>query len=360
MKTPGLPEGFLFQSIQRLFLLQLRVDGDILRYDRPELDKREDTMAKSEILLEVGTNELEILEFYIDEEQPGGGRERVYFGMNVAKVMQVIENPDLAPCAHAQNPSFLGVIPLREYILPVIDVSVWLGMRRAKNPYDLIIATEFSQAINGFLVSGVTEIHRVGWDQVKAPGNFLSRFAGAAIIGTVERPDHLIQLLDMESILNDLNPETMRMAAFSQVRAREKYPVLVADDSQPILEMITTNHRAANFEPFTVSNGQAAWDTICRLRDRATAEELDIYQLVRIVISDIEMPMLDGFTLTKRIKDDPVLGKIPVILYSSIITAEQIHKGAFVKADDQVSKPELHEMAKRAIALIEAPAQKAA
>ncbi len=313
-------------------------------------------MAQSEILLEVGTNELEILEFYIDEEKPGGGRERVYFGMNVAKVMQVIPSPNFPPCDYAPHPSFLGVIPLREHILPIIDVSVWLGMKRAKSDYDLVIATEFSQAVNGFLVSGVTEIHRVGWDQVKAPGTFLSRFAGAAIIGTVERPDHLIQLLDMESILTDLNPETMRLAAISQVHAKEHYPVLVADDSQPILEMITTNLRAANFEPFTVTNGQAAWDMMCRLRDRAKAEGRDIYQLVRIVISDIEMPMLDGFTLTKRIKEDPVLGKIPVILYSSIITAEQIHKGQFVKADDQVSKPELQQMASRAIALIETAA----
>lgn len=310
-------------------------------------------MAKSEILLEVGTNELEILEFYIDTELPNNGRERVYFGMNVAKVMQVIENPGLTPDKSSQHPAFLGVIPLREHILPIIDVSVWLGMKRAKNPYDLIIATEFSQAVNGFLVSGVTEIHRVGWEQVKAPGTFLSRFAGAAIIGTVEREDHLIQLLDMESILTDLDPETMRQAAFSQVHAREHYPVLVADDSQPILEMITRNLRAADFEPFTVSNGQAAWDRLCMLRDRAVAENRDIYDLVRIVVSDIEMPMLDGFTLTKRIKADPLLGKVPVILYSSIITPELLHKGEFVKADDQVSKPELQHMARRAIALIE-------
>lgn len=317
-------------------------------------------MAQSEILLEVGTNELEILEFFIDHERPDGGSERVYFGMNVAKVMQVIESPGLEPCAHAPHPSFLGVIPLREHILPIIDVSVWLGMRRAKSSRDLVIATEFSKAVNGFLVSGVTEIHRVGWEEVKAPGRFLSRFAGAAIIGTVERPDHLVQLLDMESILTDLDPESMRLAAISPVHARERYPVLVADDSQPILEMITTNLKAANFVPLTAATGEAAWDTLCRLRDRAAVEGRDIYELVRIVISDIEMPTLDGFTLTKRIKEDPVLGKVPVILYSSIITQEQLHKGAFVKADDQVSKPELNEMASRAIALIEkaAPAAK--
>jgi len=313
-------------------------------------------MTKPEILLEVGTNELEILEFYIDEESSTGKQERVYFGMNVAKVMQVIENPNLAPCDYAQHPSFLGVIPLREHILPIIDLSVWLAMNRAKSDLDLIIATEFSQSVNGFLVSGVTEILRVGWDQVKPPGTFLAKFAKAAIIGTVERNGRFIQLLDMESILTDLDPDTMKDAGFSEVHAKQRYPVLVADDSQTILAMVVRNLRAANLKPFTATNGQEAWDKLCRLRKRSENENVAIDDLVRIVISDIEMPMLDGFTLTKRIKEDPVLGTIPVILYSSIITDDLRHKGEFVKADDQVSKPELHEMARRAINLIEGAA----
>lgn len=310
-------------------------------------------MTQAEILLEVGTNELEILEFYIDEEGPAGECERVYFGMNVAKVMQVIEKPNLAPCDYAPHPSFLGVIPLREHILPIVDLGVWLGMKRAERDFDLVIATEFSQSVNGFLVSGVTEILRVGWNQVKPPGTFLSKFVRAAIVGTVEHGGRFIQLLDMESILTDLDPTLMADAGVSEVRAGECYPVLVADDSQTILKMVVRNLRAANFNPFTAGNGQEAWDTLCRLRERAEAETIDIHDLVRIVISDIEMPMLDGFTLTRRIKEDPVLGTIPVILYSSIITDELRHKGEFVRADDQVSKPELHEMARRAIRLIE-------
>ena len=316
-------------------------------------------MSKSEILLEVGTNELELLEFYIDEKSSDCECERIYFGMNVAKVMQVIENPNLVPCDYAKHPSFLGVIQLREHILPIIDLSVWLGLNRVQSKLDLIVATEFSQLVNGFLVSGVTEIRRVGWDQVKPPGIFLSKFVKAAIIGTVEHDGRCIQLLDMESIITDLDPDTMQNAVVNDVRANQRYPVLVADDSKTILEMVTRNLREANFEPITVSNGQAAWDTLCRLRERAESEAVDIFDLVRIVVSDIEMPMLDGFTLTKRIKEDPVLGKIPVILFSSIITPELRHKGEFVKADDQVSKPELNEMARRAIDLIEGTAQAA-
>ena len=142
-------------------------------------------MSKSEILLEVGTNELEILEFYVDEVKADGSSERIYFGMNVAKVREVIESPNLSRSDHAPHPSFLGTIPLREHILPVIDLSVWLGLERPLNKDDLVIVTEFSQSLNGFLVSGVTEIHRLGWDDVKPPVSFISQFTKAALIGTV-------------------------------------------------------------------------------------------------------------------------------------------------------------------------------
>lgn len=310
-------------------------------------------MSKSEILLEVGTNELEILEFYVDEVRADGSSERIYFGMNVAKVREVIESPNLSRSDHAPHPSFLGTIPLREHILPVIDLSVWLGLERPLSKEDLVIVTEFSQSLNGFLVSGVTEIHRLGWDDVKPPVSFISQFTKAALIGTVERNDRIIQLLDIESILSDLDPEMMKKADYSEVFASQPYPVLVVDDSETIREMVSKNLRIAKLSPFLTSNGQEAWDTLCRLREQAQEEGRDIFELVRIVIADIEMPMLDGFTLTKRIKEDPVLGKLPVVLYSSIITPALRHKGEYVGADDQVSKPELHMMAKRALDLIE-------
>lgn len=311
-------------------------------------------MSKSEILLEVGTNELEILEFYVDDVKADGTTERIYFGINVAKVREVIESPKLSRPDHAPHPSFLGTIPLRELILPVIDLSIWLGVERPLNhKEDLVIVTEFSQSLNGFLVSGVTEIHRLGWDDVSPPVNFISQFTKAAMIGTVQRDDRIIQLLDIESILSDLDPEMMKKADYSEVFASRPYPVLVVDDSETIRAMISKNLRAANLVPTLTNNGQDAWETLCRLRDQAKEEKREIRELVRIVIADIEMPMLDGFTLTKKIKEDGILKDLPVILYSSIITPALRHKGEFVGADDQISKPELHMMAKKALDLIE-------
>jgi len=127
-------------------------------------------MAKQEILLETGTNELELLEFFIQERDEDGGRPvPQYYGINVGKVMQVIETPRLNPPEAAPHPCFLGVISLRGMAVPVLDLSVWLGVDRVKSEYEVVMVTEFSQTVTGFLVSGVTEIHRVGWGEVVQP-----------------------------------------------------------------------------------------------------------------------------------------------------------------------------------------------
>ena len=308
---------------------------------------------ETKILFEVGTNELEVLEFYITEEAPEGGEERTYFGMNVAKVMQVIEQPDRNDHQHDQHPSFLGVIRLREHALPLIDLSVWLGMQRKKAPEDVVIVTEFSQSVTGFLVSGVTEIHRVGWDEVAPPEGFFGQMAIGCLIGTVKRDDRIIQLLDLESVLVDLDPTAVQNAQIARVKAARQYRVLVADDSPTIRKMIERNLRSANFIPEIVGDGKQALETLHRYKAQADAEGKPLTDLVAIVISDIEMPRMDGFTLTKHIKSDPTLGVLPVILYSSIITDELKHKGVSVGADDQISKPEIYRVAERAIALIE-------
>ncbi len=309
---------------------------------------------ETNILFEVGTNELEILEFYIDEnEGEGNDPGRTYFGMNVAKVMQVIEQPVLKDHKHDQHPSFLGIIQLREHALPLIDLSVWLGMERKKSPQDVVVVTEFSQAVTGFLVSGVTEIHRVGWDEVAPPEGFLGQVAIGCLIGTVKRGERIIQLLDLESVLADLDPTAVADAEHSKVKASRPYRVLIADDSPTIRQMVERNLRSANFLPEIVGDGRHALEVLLRYKARAEAEGKPITDLVAIVISDIEMPRMDGFTLTKNIKSDAVLGVLPVILYSSIITDELKHKGISVGADAQITKPEIHRMAERAIALIE-------
>ncbi|WP_243546871.1 chemotaxis protein [Pseudodesulfovibrio tunisiensis] len=300
------------------------------------------------ILLETGTNELEILEFYISETRKEGEPPVPnYFGINVAKVMQVIETPNLEPPESAPHPSFMGTIPLRDHILPVLDLSVWLELDMPKTERDIVIVTEFSQSVTGFLVSGVTEIHRVGWGEVIPPSGVISSSTDA-IIGLVDKGDRFIQLLDLETILSQF---TQRDDLEVEV-ADQRYTALVADDSATIRTMLQEHLTEANFNIIMVTNGKDALDKIFQLKEQALEEGCDITELVNVVISDIEMPLMDGFSLTKNIKQDEVLQILPVILYSSIITKELKHKGDSVGANLQITKPDIHTIPGRAIGLI--------
>ncbi|WP_415517956.1 MAG: chemotaxis protein [Desulfovibrio aminophilus] len=308
---------------------------------------------KTEILLETGTNELEILEFHIDEQTPAGPVP-CHFGVNVAKVMQVIESPRLTHPESATHASFLGVIPLRDHILPVIDLAVWLGLDKAAHDQEVVIVTEFSQAVTGFLVSGVTEIHRVGWPEVIPPSKALGRVDTASIVGLVERDGRFIQLLDLEYILADLDPACSTRAWSTSAHAEARYSALVADDSATIRTMLQNNLEAAGFEVLMANNGSEAMDKLQEVKNAAHDSGKPVTDFLDVLISDIEMPLMDGFTLTKSVKNDPVLKTLPVILYSSIITDELRHKGESVGADAQVAKPDLDQMARTAIGLIEA------
>ena len=311
-------------------------------------------MDKAGILLETGTNELEILELYINEQVSGGQEpDPCYFGINVAKVMQVIESPNLEHPRSASHPCFLGTISLRKLIVPVLDLGVWLGMKKLRHEHEIVIVTEFSRAVTGFLVSGVTNIHRVGWEQVAPPHEYITKTGTGSIVGVVNIEDRFIQLLDLEHILSDLDPEPLDRAGQSEIKAGKQYKALVADDSPTIRLMLKKNLEASNFKPRFTKNGQEALEFIQRAKQQANRENREITDFIDIVIADIEMPLMDGFTLTKNIKEDQTTRKLPVILYSSIITNELRHKGESVKADEQVSKPEMDRMAETARRLLE-------
>ncbi len=300
------------------------------------------------ILLETGTNELEILEFYINETLEDGTEIKNFFGINVAKVMQVIETPNLDPPESAPHPSFMGTIPLRDIILPVLDLSVWLELGMPKTERDIVIVTEFSKSVTGFLVSGVTEIHRVGWGEVIPPSSVIASSTDA-IVGLVDKGDYFVQLLDLETILTQFEQDDGVTMAVSD----KQYKILVADDSATIRMMVEKSLTEANLKPIITNNGSEALKKAFALKAQAEEEGKDISEYLDLVVSDIEMPLMDGFSLTKNIKDDPILGKLPVILYSSIITKELKHKGDSVGADIQVSKPDLNTIPQLAVDLIE-------
>ena len=319
-------------------------------------------MAQTNILLESGTNELELVEFFIDERNPAGGEAyRGFYGVNVAKVLEIIRMPPVVTQLPGKyHPSLLGAFNLRSKIIPLVNLAVWLGKEMVTDPAETkVIVSEFNRTTSAFMVSGVNRIHRISWEDVEPPGAQVSSFTSDSITGVVRFEGRILLILDMEKILGDLNPGlTMRLEKdeLPAVPEKEQYKAIVADDSSSIRRMISSLLEKAGFEVRQTINGKEAWDTLTEFKQKAAAENRPVTDFVDIVISDIEMPAMDGHNLTKRIKDDPALKAIPVVLFYSLITDRLRHKGAAVGADDQISKPNIAALTARAFDLIRARA----
>ncbi len=315
-------------------------------------------MSQTSILLESGTNELEIIEMFLLEPGPdgaGGAPEPQYFGVNVAKVLEIIEAPaTLEPSAASTHPSFLGVIPLRDMVLPVVDLSIWLGVPRVPTRHETVLVTEFNGVKSGFLVSGVTMIHRVGWADVEPPSRMLAELPGNCITGTVRLGDHFALLLDLERALVELGAVNIDLPE----HAVEKDPecplrIMLVDDSTSVRFLLKRNFESAGFEVQALGNGEDAWNRLLELKAEAMSRKVPITSLLDAVISDVEMPRMDGYTLTRNVKADAELSRLPVVLFSSLISPSLLHKGESVGADAQITKPEFGGLTVRVREIIE-------
>jgi two-component system chemotaxis response regulator CheV len=311
-------------------------------------------MSQTNILLEAGTNELEIVEFYLDEPGPEpGGTYRGHYGVNVAKVLEIIRRPRFTEMPEVSHPSVLGAFNHRSHIIPLVDLSVWLGKEQVAGEASKVIVTEFNRIVTAFLVSGMTRIHRVSWEAVEPPSAYVASFSNSSITGVVKIEGRILFILDLEKIVSDLNPHLgMRLDEGVDWGAGGSYRALVADDSTLIREMLKDLLEKAGFTVESVKNGREAWDRLGEIKSRAEAEGRSVEDFFQVVVTDIEMPAMDGHNLTRRIKEDPVLKRLPVILFSSLITDKLRHKGVAVGADEQISKPEVSTLARRAKELI--------
>ncbi len=296
--------------------------------------------------------ELEIVEFYIDETDAAGNVYRGHYGINVAKVLEIIRRPSVTEMPSAPHPSILGAFNQRNRVIPLVDLALWLGKNPPPTEAEKVIVTEFNRVINAFLVSGVNRIHRLSWEQIEPPGQQIQILSGNTLTGVVKQEGRVIFLLDFEKIIGDLNPdlffkeEQETMAAVEAMAADDAEPAgtfkaLVVDDSTAIRRMIGSMLEKAGFAVTRTFNGKEGWDILARTREQAAREGKPLHDLLNIVVTDIEMPVMDGHTLTRRIKADPVLKDLPVVLFSSLITDSLRHLGVAAGADEQVSKPDL-------------------
>ncbi|MGE4291160.1 MAG: chemotaxis protein [Desulfovibrio sp.] len=322
-------------------------------------------MSQSSILLESGTNELELVEFYIDERlRESGEIYRGHYGVNVAKVLEIIRPPRVSPMPDQTHDCVLGAFDLRNHIIPLVDLSLLLGMDRADQGDARVIVSEFNNVQTAFLVSGVTRIHRISWKDIEPPGAHVAHFSSENITGVVRQPEHLMLILDMEKIISELSPTTaMRMDEERMERFVEQdqvYKALVADDSDAIRKLMITVLTKAGFEVTGLHNGREAWETLLAAKARGLGRGRPITDWFDVVISDIEMPSMDGHTLCRRIKEDPYLREVPVVLFSSLITEKLRHKGESVGADEQIAKPDIGRLAEMALGLIALRASRSA
>jgi len=319
-------------------------------------------MPETNILLESGTNELEIVEFYLDECK-STGEYRGFYGINVAKVIEILQLPELTEMPEAAHPAVLGAFNLRNEIIPLVDLGLWLKKPRAEKEAPKVIVTEFNRTKSAFLVSGVTRIHRINWRQVEAPTGYVSSLTVNSITGVVKISNRIVFILDMEKICMDLDPKQAPMQEPPERIRKEiqaqRMRALVADDSTMARNMIAGILEKGGFTVHAEENGEAALQHLRKCMRKASETGRPLTDFVNVVVTDIEMPIMDGHTLTRTIKEDGGLRHLPVVLCSSIITEPLHHKGVAVGADAQVSKAELGELVPRIHTLLrqEAPAR---
>jgi two-component system, chemotaxis family, chemotaxis protein CheV len=284
------------------------------------------------ILLESGTNELEIVEFTI------GGTN---FGINVAKVREIMpyESVTKVPNSH---PCIRGIFKPRDTIITVVDLPRYLNMPATTDEKrDMLIIANFNKLFIAFQVQGVVGIHRISWTQIEKPDQTIFGGREGLATGIVKLNDKLIMILDFEKIIADISPQTgIQMSEIDKLgpRSRNNKPIVIAEDSDLLAKMLNDALTKAGYTNLTITtNGQEAWDVLGKIKQSGAKLE----EKAACLITDIEMPQMDGHHLTKLVKEDEFLKKLPIVIFSSLINDEMKKKGISIGADAQITKPEI-------------------
>ena len=284
----------------------------------------------SGILLESGTNEIEIMEFTIDGS---------LYGINVAKVREIIMSAPVKLMPHA-HPAVEGIFKPRDAVITVVDLPGYLGINKEKSTKDLFIITNFNKMFIAFRVHTVVGISRISWTDIHKPDKTVSGGSEGVATGIAQCGGDLVTILDFERIVAEIAPETtIRVEEIDRMgpRSRSEEPIWIAEDSILLSKMIEECLGKAGYANLRMfPNGRELWESLNELpKDHVLEDD------VALVITDIEMPQMDGHRLTKLIKDNARFKDIPLIIFSSLISEEMRIKGRQLGADEQMSKPEI-------------------
>ncbi len=283
------------------------------------------------ILLESGTNELELLIFDVSGN---------YYGINVAKVREIINSEPVTMIPNS-HPCVEGVFIPRDAIITAINLAQVLGLPNSEDAErDMFIITNFNKLNVSFRVHKIYGINRFSWSDIIVPDKTVGSQDAALATGIVKWNDHLVVILDFEKIVSDISPETGLKVSdieYLEGRSRNEEPIMIAEDSALLMRLITDCLEKAGYTNIQKNvNGKEAWDKLNEYKKDGPVDEK-----VHCIITDIEMPQMDGHRLLKLVRDDAVLKDIPVIIFSSLLNDDMRRKGESLGANAQLSKPEI-------------------
>lgn len=286
------------------------------------------------ILLESGTGELEIIEFIANGN---------HYAINVVKVKEVIEMPKSGLTKLPDpKPEIAGLILCRDEILTLIDLKYILTKRSAGNLGSKVIVCEFNKIKVSFNIDDIVAVHRIKWSEMRKPDDLSEN---SLAVGNILLNGKVIIMLDFEKIVTDISPSvgiSEDRLVKVDYKDRSDIKLILADDSALIRRLLKDTLVKAGFSNLRIfDDGKQALDFLTELADNKGE---DFAKEAQLLITDIEMPQMDGLTLTRKIKEHEILRKLPVVIFSSLITDELKHKGESVKADAQLSKPEVSEL----------------
>ena len=289
-----------------------------------------------------GTNKLEILLFSLGTNSVTGRRET--FGINVFKVREVMRTPTITS-APEMPASVEGMVSLRGVLVPVVDLARYAGVP-TETPRTIMIVTEYAGHTQGFLVEGVDTILRLDWSQMKVPPEMLVAEMGGLVTAVTELPDgRLVMMMDVEKVLSETTNYDEEIV-YRNIKPlnNPELTVFFADDSVVARKQITRTLEAMNVKYVGAINGRDAWNELEKMAAYAQASGQKVTDLVSLVLTDVEMPEMDGYILTKKIKTDPRFAGVPVIMHSSLSGMSNQQLGKSVGVDEYVPKFEAQKL----------------
>ena len=290
-----------------------------------------------------GTNKLEILMFTLGVDSRSGRCE--IFGINVFKVREVMRIPPITRAPEMPN-AVEGMVSLRGILVPVIDLAKYTGVQTERKP-EIMIVTEYNGHTQGFLVEAVDTILRLDWSSMKVPPDMLNNQMGGLVTAVTELADgRLVMMMDVEKVLAETGHvnDDIALKSVKPIGVPGR-TVFFADDSSVARKQIASTLEAMGVNQLSAINGRQAWEELLKIANHADASGVSVKEFVQVILTDVEMPEMDGYMLTRKVKADKRFSGIPVLMHSSLSSTSNQQLGKAVGVDEYVPKFEPQKLA---------------